>query len=85
MPYDVGKDPYLDRSTGILRNLLGIKTQAELDKAEAQISFVQISTLTIEDKPPLEGFNWELLCKVHHDIFNEIYDWAGQPRTIDND
>jgi cell filamentation protein len=83
MSYDVGKDPYLDKVTGILRNLLGIKTQAELDKAEAQISFVQISTLTIENKPLLENFNWELLCKIHHDIFGEIYDWAGQPRTIE--
>lgn len=83
MPYDVGKDPYLDKSTGILRNLLGIKTQKELDRAEAEISSVQISTLTIEDKPPLEEFSWKLLCDTHHYIFGDIYDWAGQARTIE--
>lgn len=83
MPYDVGRDPYINKSTGVLRNLLGMTTQKELDKAEADITTVHISTLIVEDKPELEEFNWEFLCRLHEDIFREIYDWAGQPRTIE--
>ncbi len=83
MPYDVDNDPYLNKKTGVLRNLLGITNQKELDQAEAEISAVQISTLTIEDKPPLKEFNWRLLCELHHYIFGDIYDWAGKIRTIE--
>lgn len=34
-------DPYLDKDTGVLRNLLGIKDQAGLDKAESSLSFLR--------------------------------------------
>lgn len=83
MPYDVGKDPYIDKKTGVLKNLLSITDEKELDQAEAEISAVQISTLTIEDKPPLENFNWKLLCDIHHYVFGDIYEWAGNIRTIE--
>ena len=83
MPYDVGADPYTDKVTGILQNLLGISSQDELDTAEAEITSVEISTLMIEDKPSIADFNWELLCAIHKRLFGEIYEWAGKPRTVE--
>ena len=38
-------DPYLDGNTGVLRNLLGITTQAALDEAESSLSFLRTSEL----------------------------------------
>lgn len=69
--------------TGILRNLLCITTQAALDDAEAQITSVEITTLILEGKPPLQEFNWGLLKSIHKALFSEVYDWAGQARTIE--
>lgn len=34
-------DPYLNKESGVLRNLLGIKDQAGLDKAESSLSFLR--------------------------------------------
>lgn len=45
MPYDPDTDPYLDTTTGILKNSLGITTQDELDEAEADISTVVLAGL----------------------------------------
>jgi cell filamentation protein len=83
MPYDVGKDPYRDKNTGILRNLLGIATEDKLQEAEAQITSVQISTLIVDHQYAPDEVTWDLLCTIHHFIFSDIFDWAGQPRTIE--
>lgn len=83
MPYDVGIDPYMNQDIGILRNLLSIDNQEDLDTAEAEITSVEISTLMIEDKPSITDFNWELLCTIHKRLFDEIYEWAGKPRTVE--
>jgi fido (protein-threonine AMPylation protein) len=34
-------DPYLNKKSGVLRNLLGIKDQAGLDKADSSLSFLR--------------------------------------------
>ncbi len=82
MPYDVANDPYFDPETGILRNLLKISTQRELDQAEAEITSVEISTILIES-PAITVFDLELLCEIHTQVFAHIYDWAGELRRID--
>jgi cell filamentation protein len=85
MPYEAGKDPYLDPVTGVLRNLLGITTQEALEGAEADITTVEIVALTGEDLPILldEYFNADLLREVHRQLFGGIYDWAGELRTVE--
>ncbi len=84
MLYDVDSDPCIDSISGILRNKLGIKTQAELDVAEAQITAVQITALLDEENiPPCDEFSPELFHKVHFQIFESLYDWAGELRTVE--
>src|SRR5882762_2737261 len=83
MPYDVDRDPYLDKQTGTLRNELNMATQKELDDAEARITSVEITALTTEDIPDYQEFDAELFRSVHKQLFREIYDWAGEFRTIE--
>jgi cell filamentation protein len=83
MAYDVDKDPYLDKESGVLRNLLNIKTEQELEDAEARLTSVEITLLTSENVSPYDEFDVELFLSVHRQLFKEIYDWAGELRTIE--
>ena len=83
MLYDVDKDTYLDISSGVLRNLLGITNKDELEQVEAELTTIEIAAITTEEYPPLDDFNWKLLCRVHKRLFDDIYEWAGKPRTIE--
>lgn len=74
-------DHYLDEATGILKNRLGITTEAELEDAEA--SFVALRSFELV-KNPLKGkFNLAHLKAIHRYLFNDLYEWAGECRTID--
>lgn len=83
MPYDVNNDPYLDTETGILRNLLGLQTSKDLKDAEAKLTTLEITALTSQDVPYFEDFNFEMLKAIHKQLFKEIYDWAGELRTVE--
>jgi len=51
-----------------------------LDKAEVEFSCNAIHDLLIH---PINGnFDFNHLCKFHERIFGDVYDWAGQPRTV---
>ena len=76
-----GVDPYLDKDTGVLRNLLGISDQAELDNAESSLSFLRASQLL---ELPVEGeFDLAHLQAIHKRLFGDVYDWAGQVRQVE--
>ncbi len=82
MKYSADKnDPYLDPDTGILRNLLGIRTQAELDTAESSLSFLRTSQL--HGHPVLGRFNLKHLQAIHKRLFGDLYEWAGQLRRVE--
>lgn len=81
MPYDTDTDPYLDPDTGILRNSLGITTQAELDEAEADISTVVLAALP--DNPIPGNFDLRHLQAIHKALFGSLYPWAGELRTVE--
>ncbi len=83
MPYDVGKDPYIDISTGVLRNLLGKTTVQSLDEAEANIAWSEISLVLQELHPKPAGLTLEFFLSIHKQLFGAIYDWAGQLRTVE--
>jgi len=83
MPYDVDKDQYINKSTGILRNLLDIRTESNLEDAEAGITTVEIAALTSQEPPHFEEFNLGLFKSVHRQLFDVIYDWAGEVRTVE--
>ena len=51
-------DPYLDSETGVLRNLLGIKEQGGLDKAESTL-FLFCGFVKCESSPSKTYLNQE--------------------------
>lgn len=72
-------DPYLDPETGILKNLVGAKTQEELEQVETNI--IAAADLSLKDVPRTNTAD-ELLA-IHKALFGRIYSWAGKIRTVD--
>jgi cell filamentation protein len=83
MSYELINDPYVDRSTGILRNLLEISSSSELAKVEGDITGIQIASLA--EKPVEGNFDLDHLQAIHRRIFGSIYPWAGELRTVELD
>lgn len=75
------KDPYVDPTTGVLRNRLGISDQAELDRVEATFAAVRSYELAINPVPG--DFDLAHLQQIHRRLFGDVYDWAGQLRIVD--
>lgn len=75
------KDPYVDPASGVLRNRLGISDQAELDRVEATFAAVRSYELAIT---PVRGeFDLAHLQQIHRRLFGDVYEWAGQLRSVD--
>ncbi len=72
-------DPY-QQSNGTLKNKLGLTDPEALKRAEADLSALRASTLQTSGAFALEGFN--RLRAIHGHLFGDVYDWAGQPRTV---
>ena len=74
-------DPYFDPSIGDLRNLLGARSPAELNRLEAQAVFA--NELDLQDARIARTNDLDELCRIHAHLFRGVYDWAGQLRTVD--
>ena len=74
-------DPYLNKESGVLRNLLGLKDQAGLDKAESSLSFLRTSEM--RERPVKAEFDLAHLQEIHKRLFGDVYDWAGQIRQVE--
>ena len=72
------KDPYIDENC-VLKNKLGITNDEELKEAEKDIAFVKLIGVEELEK---ETVNANLLKDIHKYLFNDIYDWAGEYRTV---
>jgi len=73
-------DPYLYEDFPVLKNKLGLKDGDLLDKAEIEFSCNAIHNLLTS---PLRGnFDFVHLCQFHAHIFGDVYEWAGQPRSV---
>ena len=76
-------DPYLDRSTGVLVNLLGIRDQGQLEAAEHDLVLIRDAELV---KTPIPGrYDERHLCDIHRALFQDVYPWAGALRTVNID
>ena len=73
------RDPYLYDDVDVLKNRAEIKDAELLRKAEADITNLAMSAI-YEQKH--EKFNTEALRDIHRNIFGQIFDWAGEFRTI---
>ena len=74
------RDPYLYEDSQVLKNKLNIRTQNELDDAEADYVVYRLKDLAMNPMPG--AYNTEHFMKMHHLIFQDLYDWAGEPRVI---
>uniref|UniRef100_UPI003F497525 Fic/DOC family protein n=1 Tax=Pseudonocardia sp. CA-138482 TaxID=3240023 RepID=UPI003F497525 len=75
-----GWDPYLDLTTGVLRNRLGITDPAELAMAEAELTALRLVELR---RSPIPGaYDLDHLRAFHRFIFGDVYRWAGEVRTV---
>jgi cell filamentation protein len=73
-------DPYTDPATGILRNKLGLAAGGELEAAEREITHAAL--ILLREAPVRPGYDLLHLREIHRRIFGDIYDWAGQVRTV---
>jgi cell filamentation protein len=74
-------DPYLDPDTGLLRNRLGATTQEALDAAEADYGLAR--TVELDERPVKSTGDLRQLQAIHQRLFQDVYEWAGELRTVD--
>ena len=67
--------------TVCLINKLGIRDEVKLSDIEAQITFAKAAML--EEKPIDGNFDFEHFKKIHEFLLCDLYEWAGQVRTVD--
>ena len=74
------KDPYVYEGTDVLKNKLNITDDKKLDKAESDFASLAINKL----KNSNFVLNTIYDCfDIHKRLFERLYSWAGEPRTID--
>lgn len=71
-------DPYVLES-GTLKNLLNIEDYEELEQAEADIGFGKLINVGITFGT---SFDSDYYRNIHRHIFSDIFDWAGEYRTV---
>jgi cell filamentation protein len=76
----VPEDPYTDPVTGILLNKLGLRTVGELESAEREITHAAL--ILLRESPVRPTYDLPHLCAIHQRIFGDLYEWAGQVRTV---
>ena len=74
-------DPYLDPHTGLLRNLVGALDDPALVAAEGALVFARAVQLL--DHPRKPTGDLAELRAIHRYLFQDVFDWAGQIRTVD--
>ena len=63
----------------MLRNRLGLRDDAVLSQAEHDLSAIAASEIDFELPP----YDLAYLKRIHLHLFQDLYDWAGQIRTVD--
>jgi len=71
-------DPYVYPDCAVLRNKLNLRDETVLEVVERQFA-----TSRMRDGCPSGTFDLSHLQKIHHYLFQDIYDWAGKVRTVE--
>lgn len=67
--------------TSVLINKLNIRDEQVLAQVEADITKLRISQWELN--PPADTFEFNHYKAIHAHLFSDLYDWAGQIRTVD--
>jgi cell filamentation protein len=73
-------DPYLYPHSEVLRNKFGLTDQKSLDRREADA--VSVRSVLLQRNAVQGNFDSEHLKLIHEYLFRDVYDWAGQFRTV---
>ena len=74
------RDPYLYPNTEVLKNKFSVIDNEKLNTIEAEYTSTRLKEIM---EHPIKGnFDLDHLYRMHNYIFQDLYDWAGQPRII---
>jgi cell filamentation protein len=71
---------YTDPETGVLRNLAGVTDHETLTLVETGATAKRIRELQVN---PIKIRNSATLLDIHKHLFQDVYVWAGQVRTVE--
>lgn len=75
--YDSRPDPYCYKGSTVLKNLAGLRRQERLDIFEHE------SALARATEPLPDGYlDAAHYRAIHHHLFQDVYGWAGEYRTV---
>lgn len=66
--------------TAVLINKLDIRDDKKLAQVEADVTKLRIAQWEI--RPLADTFDFEHYKAIHRYLFDDLYDWAGQVRTV---
>lgn len=74
-------DKYLYPGSNVLRNKQNIRDASQLGKYERNVTSIRIAEL--RQNPVAGNFDLAHLQKIHSRIFQDVYQWSGELRTVD--
>ena len=83
MPPDVSRawDSYFYPGTDVLKNIPGLRNEQALRAFDYEQSAARIAEL--REAPAMGKFDLQQLQEIHRYVFQDVYEWAGQLRTVD--
>lgn len=75
--YDAFDDPNCYEGTTVLKNKLDLRTQDELTDFEHAIV-----SQRAEEPLPAGDLDQQHYCAIHRHLYQDVYDWAGELRTV---
>lgn len=73
----MSNDPYIYPDTGVLKNIPGLTNRDQLQRFERMAT-----TIRAEQGAPRGQFDLPHLKAIHRHLFQDVYSWAGELRTI---
>ncbi|KLV05358.1 cell filamentation protein Fic [Photobacterium aquae] len=77
--YGVEHDPDCYPGSTVLKNLLAIHDEQELERAERDFTRVRAEHFV----PDFDRFSLDYLKQIHYTLFQDLYAWAGKIRQVD--
>ena len=75
-------DPYVYPGTNVLKNRRDIRDLSLLAEYEAEMTAFRLAQLAASPRQQPGNFDIPHLKRIHGQIFQDVYDWAGDFRTV---
>ncbi|RMV79939.1 Cell filamentation protein Fic [Pseudomonas caricapapayae] len=77
--YDASHDHYCYPDSSVLKNRLNIQGMDDLEAAEREITAITVNRIKYVAPP----YSLDTLKRLHHQLFSDLYAWAGKVRSVD--